>query len=68
MFPCPKCHKLFNSSTALVQHCESPTNRCKIRESAKYGKTIDTISGGLLETKGRHADGTIKYNAREVNW
>ncbi|KAI9827347.1 MAG: hypothetical protein M1819_006989 [Sarea resinae] len=75
---CPCCLRLFDTATALIQHCETATSRCRINQSDKYGVAIDQFSGGLLEAKGRHEDGTIKYKGAErkddggpggeVNW
>ncbi|KAI9816910.1 MAG: hypothetical protein M1827_001555 [Pycnora praestabilis] len=66
--PHPNCGQIFKSATALIQHCESPSNRCKINKTVNYDQAIDLFSGGILETKGRYADGTIKYAATEPIW
>ena len=65
---CPSCLKIFYSTTALVQHCESPSNRCWIRHSDDYNRVLDTMTGGLLETDGEHADGTVRYQAAHIEW
>ncbi|KAI9794947.1 MAG: hypothetical protein M1833_007321 [Piccolia ochrophora] len=65
---CPSCLRLFKSTTALVQHCESSSSRCDIRYSDGFNQALDTITGGLLETKGFHDDGTIRYEAAEPTW
>ena len=65
---CPYCLKIFKTTTALVQHAESASARCKIRETGNYGKAMDTFTGGLIETKGYHEDGSIKYRAVEPDW
>ncbi|KAI9834293.1 MAG: hypothetical protein M1826_004219 [Phylliscum demangeonii] len=65
---CPACYKNFNSTTALIQHCESPSNKCQIRHSTDYDRTLDVMTGGLIETRGYHPDGTVKYVANDVEW
>ena len=59
---------MFSSTTALVQHCESPANRCNIRETGDYNQALDTITGGLLEVKERKDDGQVEYQAAKVEW
>jgi len=51
-----------------VQHAESASTRCKIRETVHYGQAMDTFTGGLIETQGYHEDGSIKYKAVEPDW
>lgn len=63
---CPYCLKIFKSTTALVQHAESATTRCKLRESAHFGEAMDAFTGGLIETHGYNPDGSIKYRAAEI--
>ncbi|KAI9845495.1 MAG: hypothetical protein M1837_004834 [Sclerophora amabilis] len=65
---CPTCLRLFKTTTALVQHCESPSTRCKIRDSDSYNKALDTFTGGILETNGHHEDGTVRYEAVAPDW
>lgn len=65
---CPFCLKMFKTTTALVQHAESASTRCKIRETVQYGQAMDIFTGGLIETQGYHQDGTIKYKAVDPNW
>ncbi|KAI9828787.1 MAG: hypothetical protein M1832_001892 [Thelocarpon impressellum] len=64
---CPGCLKIFNSTTALVQHCESASNRCKIREADDYNQALGVITGGVLDVDGYHDDGTIKYSAAQLS-
>ena len=65
---CPCCLKNFKSHTALIQHCESPSSRCQIRRAFDYNDALNTLTGGLIEVKGRHPDGTVKYEAANVQW
>lgn len=60
--------RLFNSTTALVQHCESPSNRCRIRSADDYNVALDRMTGGYLEAKGILGDGTVRYEAAEPTW
>ena len=45
---CPICLKYFNSSTALMAHCENRETRCQINNSDDFGLFIDRITGGFL--------------------
>jgi len=45
---CPACLKLFKTASALVDHCDSPVNRCWIRKTDDYAKHIDKITGGYV--------------------
>jgi hypothetical protein len=58
---CPSCLRQYNSATALVQHTESQARKCQIRDSRDYRQAVDLITGGLLDTAGRHDDLTVKY-------
>ncbi|KAI9671506.1 MAG: hypothetical protein M1817_003558 [Caeruleum heppii] len=65
---CPTCLKKFNSITAMVQHCESPSNRCQIRHSEGYNIALDKVTGGLVNVKGYDEHGTPQYEAGQVEW
>lgn len=65
---CPSCFKKFKTTAALVQHCESASVRCQIRNSENYNERLDLMTGGLIEVKGIHPDGSIKYEASDVQW
>jgi hypothetical protein len=45
---CPLCLKYFNSSTALMTHCENRGARCQINKSDEFSIFIDRITGGFL--------------------
>jgi hypothetical protein len=60
---CPGCLRQFNSATALVQHAESQAIKCNIRKTSEYRQAVDQITGGFVDTKGRHADDTVRYIA-----
>lgn len=60
---CPACLRIFKSATALVQHAESQSYKCDIRESEKYRQAVDQITGGFIDAVGKHADNTVKYIA-----
>jgi hypothetical protein len=60
---CPACLRQYQSATALVQHAESQAVKCSIRESAEYKIAVDQITGGFVDTAGRHQDHTIRYVA-----
>ncbi|OSS51762.1 hypothetical protein B5807_03370 [Epicoccum nigrum] len=48
---CPLCLKYFDSSTALMSHCENRGGRCQVNKSDNFGIFIDRISGGFLAVK-----------------
>ncbi len=50
---CIKCLKLFGSTTALIAHMESGSERCGIRDTKRFGHVIHIISGGFLGMEGR---------------
>jgi len=60
---CPACLRQYSSATALVQHAESQALKCQIRESKEYKAAVDQITGGFVDTAGRHRDDTIRYIA-----
>jgi hypothetical protein len=60
---CPACLRQYQSATALVQHAESQAIKCQIRESVEYKTAVDQITGGFVDTAGRHKDNTIRYTA-----
>jgi hypothetical protein len=60
---CPACLRQYQSATALVQHAESQAIKCQIRESNEYKAAVDQITGGFVDTAGRHQDHTIRYIA-----
>jgi len=64
---CLKCLKVFKSPTALIAHMESSSERCRMRETQSFGNVLHVVSGGYLGVQGRHADGTIKIQAPEVD-
>ena len=61
---CPACMRQYPSATALVQHAESQAVKCQIRESQQYKSAVDCITGGFVDTEGRHNDDTVRYIAR----
>lgn len=60
---CPGCLRRFQSATALVQHAESQAVKCQIRDSNEFKAAIHQITGGFVDTAGRHKDDTIRYIA-----
>ncbi|KAI4195237.1 MAG: hypothetical protein LQ350_007318 [Teloschistes chrysophthalmus] len=57
---CPSCLKRFKTASAFLAHLESPTIKCKIRDSRTYSNILHVVSGGHLAAEGRHPDGTGK--------
>lgn len=60
---CPGCLRQYQSATALVQHAESQAIKCQVRESNEYKAAVDQITGGFVDTAGRHQDHTVRYIA-----
>jgi hypothetical protein len=60
---CPGCLRQYQSATALVQHAESQAIKCQIRDSNEYKSAVDQITGGFVNTAGRHQDHTVRYTA-----
>ena len=46
---------------------ESPSNRCRIKESTHFDTAVSLVSGGFLEVTGRHEGGEIMYDAADPN-
>lgn len=64
---CPSCLSKFSSTMALVAHCESPSKRCNIRNSANYNQVLREITGGLIGAEGHHIDGSVRYVANDIS-
>jgi hypothetical protein len=63
---CPSCLSKFASTMALVAHCESPSKRCNIRNTANYNQVLREITGGLIGAEGHHIDGSVRYVANDI--
>jgi hypothetical protein len=63
---CPSCLKKFPSTMALVAHCESPSKKCNIRNTANYNQVLREITGGLIGAEGHHIDGSVRYVANDI--
>lgn len=63
---CPSCLRKFSSTMALVAHCEAPSKRCNIRNSANYNQVLREITGGLIGAEGHHIDGSVRYVANDI--
>ena len=61
---CPLCLRVFHSATALIQHMESPTERCAVRSTRVYSSVVSMVSGGFLEVAGEHDDGTARFESQ----
>ncbi|KAL8696447.1 MAG: hypothetical protein Q9201_007654 [Fulgogasparrea decipioides] len=60
---CPSCLRRFKTASALMAHLESPTIRCKIRESKTFNNVLHVVSGGHLNVDGRYNDGSHRVVA-----
>ena len=65
---CPHCQKWFDSTAALTQHAESEGVRCNIRETESYRVFLDQLTAGMVDTKEKHEDGTLKYEVSKEAW
>ncbi|KAL3467782.1 hypothetical protein BJX64DRAFT_283251 [Aspergillus heterothallicus] len=63
---CPRCLRPFKSTAAFIAHCESSSTRCDVNEGEMYAQIIEEISGGMIRTAGHNEDGTMKYEAGDV--
>ncbi|KAI9368684.1 hypothetical protein BJX61DRAFT_546291 [Aspergillus egyptiacus] len=64
---CPGCLRIFKSTAALIAHCESPTTRCNVNEFNQFAQVIDEVSGGMIQMTGYNEDGTMKYEAAQID-
>jgi hypothetical protein len=62
---CPSCLSRFNTTAALISHCESGSKKCTIRKSANYNQVMRELTAGLLGTEGHLIDGSVKYVANK---
>lgn len=62
---CPSCLRKFNTTAALITHCESGSKKCTIRKSANYNQVMRELTAGLLGTEGHLIDGNVKYVANK---
>lgn len=58
---CPRCFKWFNSMAAITAHAESQSVRCDLRSTDGHRPLIDQLTAGIIDTAGKHEDGTVKY-------
>lgn len=60
---CPSCLNRFNSVTAWVNHAESGSKGCQVRNSYNYNQVMREMTAGLLGAGGHMEDGSVKYVA-----
>ncbi|MCJ1393171.1 hypothetical protein MMC18_006043 [Xylographa bjoerkii] len=65
---CPECLRIYQDATALTQHMEASSARCRIKLSKDYDKIVGMVSGGIIRVDGQHVDGTVRYDAGEPEW
>lgn len=66
MIRCPKCHKRFPSTSALIQHMEAPRARCGIRAYKEFAHALDEATGGIIQVSGYDEDGLARLAARSM--
>lgn len=60
---CPVCYSRFVSLSALAAHVESPSQKCRIRESAIYEIFLGQLTWDLIEVTGwDKEDGSLRYD------
>ena len=62
---CSACYRIFKSASALLAHMESPSTRCRIRETKGYGNAIHIVSRGFLGAYGMMEDGTMRLESQK---
>ncbi|MCJ1478882.1 hypothetical protein MMC13_007566 [Lambiella insularis] len=65
---CPECLRIYKDATALTQHMETTTSRCKIKDTKNYAKIMGLVSGGIISVEGQYVDGTVRYEVAEPEW
>ncbi|MCJ1403298.1 hypothetical protein MMC11_006521 [Xylographa trunciseda] len=65
---CPECLRIYQDATALTQHMEASSSRCRIKNSKDFEQIMGMVSGGIIRIDGQHVDGTIRYDAGEPEW
>ncbi|KAF9775479.1 hypothetical protein IL306_006396 [Fusarium sp. DS 682] len=61
-YRCPYCLNTFGSLTAITQHVESNSSKCKIRNTEQFNAFFDQLLGGLVNVeRERNEDGTLRY-------
>ncbi|KAF7596714.1 hypothetical protein BBP40_000142 [Aspergillus hancockii] len=63
---CPRCLRLFKTTTALIAHFESASTRCDISDASRYGQIVDELTGGIIQATGYNEDGTVKYESGKL--
>ncbi|OJJ97164.1 hypothetical protein ASPACDRAFT_123990 [Aspergillus aculeatus ATCC 16872] len=63
---CPRCFRNFKRSSDLVAHMETGSNRCSVASGSAYHQVLDQLTGGVVRVAGTLQDGTIKYEAGNV--
>ena len=63
---CPSCFRYFKTASALTAHMESPSTRCKVRETHGFGNALSLVSGGFLALDGKFEDGIPKLDSQKI--
>ncbi|RAH67686.1 putative C2H2 finger domain protein, partial [Aspergillus aculeatinus CBS 121060] len=63
---CPRCFRNFKRSSDLVAHMETGSNRCSVASGSAYHQVLDQLTGGVVRVAGTLQDGTINYEAGNV--
>ncbi|RAH87676.1 C2H2 finger domain protein, partial [Aspergillus japonicus CBS 114.51] len=63
---CPRCFRNFKRSSDLVAHMETGSTRCSVASGSAYHQVLDQLTGGVVRVAGTLQDGTIRYEAGNV--
>ncbi|KAK3299246.1 uncharacterized protein B0H64DRAFT_317249 [Chaetomium fimeti] len=63
---CPRCFKWFNTMAAITAHAESQSVRCDLHRTDGYRQLLDQMTAGMIDTAGKHEDGTLKYTVPDA--
>ncbi|PYH41594.1 putative C2H2 finger domain protein [Aspergillus saccharolyticus JOP 1030-1] len=63
---CPSCFRNFKCSADLVAHMEAGSSGCSVAAGSAYGQVLDQLTGGVVRVAGQLHDGSIKYEAGNV--
>lgn len=63
---CPSCMKKFQTTTALLNHIESGSIKCRVREAADIDSVLREVTAGMIALKGFGEDGRLQYQSVPV--
>lgn len=59
---CPRCHNIFNTMTAAMNHAEAPLSRkCDIQHDEHFRQFVYQVSGCILDIAGEMLNGQPRF-------